>query len=809
MFKNYFLLTLRNLKKHSFFSMINIASLAIGMAAFILIIFYIQFECSYDRFHQKADSIYRVESRFLIGDETKMQYATVSNGYMPAMKAELPEIEDYARVWLWDLEKVVQFEDQKFKEPNVYFVDPSFLTIFSFAMIEGDPETALTEPNSVVITRSAARKYFGAADPLGQMIKISTPEGHDLCTVTGVLEDPPRNSHLQFNFLISWKTMLARKPYQENFWYQHSAYGFVLLKQDANPHDIEMKFPAISKEHKTRNDLKEYTWGVELIPLRNIHLKPLLSCEREIKGNRIGVYALLAAGIFVLLIAWINFVNLTTAKSIERAREVGIRKVIGANRRQLMKQFIFESVVINLLALILAVGIFELARPSFSNISGIPNPGYLLSPELFLLLSGIFLLGVLLSGLYPAMLLSSHRPINVLTGKFGSVSQNISLRKSLVIFQFTAMIILLSVVFIFYRQIRYMHSQNLGIETEQILVLKTPVDTDHSSENIEAFRSEALSHPSILNVSGSSSVPGKEVGMHLANRLYSEEPEHNKLYEMLRTDQHFIDTYELKLKYGRGFSEKYPTDNDALVINESAARYLGFADPKEALNQEIHLEVSRKAFTVIGIIEDYHHQSLKEDFTPVMLFIAGEYGWIQKQYYSLKFKPQQAGEVIAFVRDIWARTFPNSAFDYFILDDFYNAQYQADIRFEKVLTLFTGLAIFIALLGLFGLIVLASEQRIKEIGIRKILGATTANLTLLFAREYSISILLSGFIALPLSGLISHRILTDFAFRIDLNHYIWVFPSAAIIALMIALLTITIQVIRVSGINPAKSLRHE
>jgi putative ABC transport system permease protein len=812
MFLNYLKIVLRNLKKHKGYSLINVMGLTIGMTAFLFIMQYVMFELYYDDFHPKGENIYRVESQFFNGKELTDDWATSSYGYGPAMKQEFPEIVQYSRINLWNCERVVSYKDDiKFREKNVFLADSNFITMFAYPLVEGDAYKALTEPNSVVITESAALKYFGSEQPMGKILKFRNSDGEYVCQVTGVLKDIPANSHVQFDFLISWTSISTRWPGIDSFWYQHEAYTYVLLKPNADVASIEKKFFQLAEKYKTGAALKNLRWGIQLVPLTDIHLNAYKSYEREIKGNRTGVWALLVVAFVVLIIAWVNYFNLATARAVERAKEVGLRKVCGATRKQLMNQFLFESAIINTIALIFTLMITQISARGFIQLTTLSESSSfsLSNPLLWLLVFGLLISGVFFGGLYPAYLISMPAPAKILKGRYSHSSSGILLRKSLIVLQFTISIVLVSGTLLIYQQIRYMKTQELGANIDRTLVVKTPVAADWSEEKTKNFRNELLASPAVKNVTTSSSIPGKEVAMFMSNHRADDMNLENKLYEMLMTDYDFIDTYGLQILYGRNFSREFETDKDALILTEEAVELFGFKNDETVIGEKVVLEGSDKKYKIIGVVKNYHHQSLKLGFKPIILFMSPDHSWIVKNYFSVKVTGENLESTVKLVEKKWQEFFPSTSFDYFFLDEFFDAQYNADRQFGTVFLLFTGLAIFIACIGLFGLVSFTTKQKTKEIGIRKSVGASIKNIVFLLVKEFVKWVGAANVIALPIAWFVMENWLQDYAFRIDIKEHVWVFVLAGLLTFVITIATLSYLVIKAARANPVEALRYE
>lgn len=808
MLKNYLKVAFRNLLKHKFYSLVDVVGLAVCITAVILVVQYVRFEWSYDDFHENAANIYRVESQFFNGTELVNDMATSAYGYATAMKEAFPEVIDFARVLLRNNERVIMYKGEKFREKNVSMADSSFLTMFSFPIVKGDPRNALVEPNTMVITESAAKKIFRDEEPIGKVLSINSQNDSYECMVTSVLRDIPENSHFKFDYLISWTSASQRFPGIDQFWYQHSAYTYVLLPPGVDTQQLERKFPAVSEKYKTRQALKELIWGIKLVPLKDIHLNPQKSLEREAKGSESAIWVLLFIAGIILVITWINFVNMATARSMGRAKEIGIRKVAGAKRKQLITQFLLESVIINVIAVFLSFLFLEIFVSYFRGMVSYPySISFVSDAGFWLLLTFILAAGIFLSGLYPAFMLSSIKQAVVISGKFQHSSKGAYIRKGLVVWQFVATVFLIIGTLMVRQQIDFMRQTNLGANLDQVIILNAPVGSDYSREKIDVFREELLRQKEIKAVTASSSIPGKEVGMSLSNHRADRNNNEARLHEMLITDYDFIDTYELEFVMGRNFSREITTDVDALVINEEAVKFLKYNNAESAMNHDILLEGSSKHYKIIGVIKNYHHESLHKNMKPVMVCISPDYSWIRKYYYSVKVSTGNLDKTISDIRDAWYNAFQLSSFDYFFLDEYFDAQYKSDKQFNNVFGIFTFIAIFIACLGLLGLVSFNTKQKTKEIGIRKVVGASTTNVFVLLLKELIKWVVIANFIAWPIAYYFIDGWLQNYAFRTGINW--WIFIISGAVALMIALFTVSFQVIKAAAANPVEALRSE
>lgn len=797
MLRNIFLVTWRHLWRRKTYTLLNVLGLALGMAAFLLIGAYVRFERSYDRIH--ADNIYRVESRFFRGDVMTDDWPTSTNGYAHAIYDNLPGIESYARINWNNSERVVRSGVKTYREEHVCFADSNFFRFFSYPLTEGNPATVLRDPNTIVLSASAARKFFGAADPLGQFLDVSTGAGTLHCAVTGVFKDLPANSTMQFSGLISWSTMPA---WAKDFWYMHESYTFLKLRPGADIHAIESGFPALAERYKTGPALRDLRWGIHLVPLRDIHLNPAKAYEIEAKGNRMAVNLLGFIAYLVLVLACINYINLATTQALDRAREVGIRKVNGARASYLAGQFLLESLLLFGVALALAVVAVRLSSGGLSLLFGVG--GWLFDGPLVAQATLAITLGALLSGLYPALVLVRIRPAVVLKGRFTFSPRGARLRKGMVAFQFVASLLLIAGTIAIYRQIRFMNSQDKGVRIEQTLAVKAPADAANRDRKMQAIKEAWLAIPGVASVTASGAVPGREVGTFGADRRYGAPKSEERLFEMLRVDHDFIRTFGLQLIAGRSFDPARPADSTGVVLNETAVRQFGFSSPEAAVGQKVWLEsVDKHPDNVLGVVRDFHQQSLQKPFTALVLTMDPALGWVPVNYFSIRLTADRLDDVQA----VWNRFFPESSFDAFYLDDFYNRQYRQDAQFSRIVGVFSAQAIFIACLGLFGLTAYATRRRTREIGIRRVLGAGIPGILVLLTWDIVRLILFCSFVAIPLAIWLVARWLDTYAFRAPLSW--WQLALPVPILILLALATTGWLSLRAALANPVQSLKEE
>lgn len=818
MFKNYLKMAYRISKKNGVFSSINIFGLAIGIAAFLIIFNYVVFETSYDSFHENADNIYRIRND-RIYEDIHDKSAGCPPAVGPTLKKEFPEVLEFARLYgTAFMNNIVSSipdgegspgspEPVIFNQEKVFYADPSFLRIFSFSMVNGS-EIALDEADTAVISESSALKYFGDQDPMGKIIAVTNDYGSDqLYKITGVFKDIPENSHVKFEFLLSYITLINLNKEAAYYWGWNAFNTYILLASDADPQDILAKLPQMVEKYK--NYSQDYRREYVLQPLKQIHLHSHLRFEPEVNGDAKTVAFLIAVAIFILLIAWVNYINLSTARSMMRSKEVGVRKALGSQRFQLIKQFILESFLFNTLAVAIGVAIVAASLPFFSRLSGKPL-AFSLWNHVWLWLVLSVIAGAFLSGIYPAFVLSSYDPIEALARKIRRSGKGVNLRKMLVIFQFSLSIVLIASTLIVYSQLAFIRGQDLGFDMEQTLIVKAPRIPRDFKDLAYRFKNELLLYPSIKNIAISSTVPGKEYSNASSGiRPLNSHPEDGKRCFFINVDDDYFDFYGIELAAGRNFSKEFGTEKDAVILNEEALRIFGYENPESSLNQKILLGgLGGQIKETIGVIENYHHKSMKSNLQPIIFSYTDRGSYIEGgNYFSLKIDGKNARLVIALIESKWKEVFPGQPFENFFLDEFFDIQYRADQRFGKVFGLFAILAIFVSCLGLFGLASFVSEQRTKEIGIRKVLGASVSGIVYLLSREFTIWVLIANIIAWPIAYTAMKNWLENFAYRITIG--VWMFLLAGALALVVALMTVSYQAVKAAGADPVDSLRYE
>ena len=807
MIKNYFKIAWRNLLKNKAFSVINILGLSIGISVCFIIMLYVQDELSYDRFNKKADSMYRIAFKAVMNGG-KINESNVMPPVAAALKNDYPEVEDVTRLNEGGKPKII-YNNKTFKGDRLALVDSNFFNLFTLHFIKGDPKTALLEPYSIVLTKETADKYFGNEEPIGKLLKIDN-DG-ELAKVTGVIDRVPANSHFHFEMFIS----LSSSSYAKNTsWMNSGMFTYLVLKKGTDYKKLEAKFPGMVEKYMgpqiqqamgmslSQFRTKGNELGFVLQPLTKIHLGGFPSnYEMEPGGDMRYVYIFGAVAVFMLIIACINFINLSTAGASKRAKEVGIRKVMGSARIQLVKQFLLESLLVTCIALVLAVVFAILALPLFNTLSG-KNLRLSLTinqTTLFLLIG--FLVSML-AGLYPAFFLSSFKPIATLKGKLSAATKSFGLRSSLVVFQFFISVSLITGTIVVYQQMKYIREKKLGYDKEQVLIIG---NSWLLGKNEQILRDELLRDSRVANVTISGYKPAGWSDNN--NAMGYPEGNENQVTKTLEyhVDERYIPTLDIKMATGRNFSEQFPTDSLAMIMNESAVKAFGFKDGNDALGKRIIRQNSVRGtnipFTVVGVVKDFNFKSLHEAITPLLMVLSPSSGLI------IKTKTKDVAGLLTTIKARWKSFGPEEPIDYAFMDELYNKTYETEQKTGSILNIFALLTILVACLGLFGLATYTAEQRSKEIGIRKVLGASVSQVTNMLSREFIKLVLIACVIAFPLSWWAMHKWLQDFAYRINITW--WVFVLAGVAALFIALFTVSFQAIKAALANPVKSLRSE
>ncbi|OON67068.1 ABC transporter permease [Hymenobacter sp. CRA2] len=812
MLRHYITVTLRNLIKHKLISAINLFGLTVGLTCCLLILAYILHETSYDRSAPHADRTYRVTREFFNPDgASTLQLSSVAPPFGPLLQNDFPQIEQLSRMILLS-PVVVRHEDRILTEDSLFFAEPAFLELLGVRMLRGDARTALSEPRSVILEQSAARKYFGDQDPLNQELKI---QSRILCKVTGVYQALPENSHLHPAVLVSFSTLNDSTIYGERnlrtSWSNNAFHTYMRLAPGSDAAQLEAQFPAFLDRHLPQPErATDYVRPSKMSKLAlqrlpDIHLHSNRADELEPNGdvNRVYIFGIIA--LFVLLIACINYMNLSTARAVLRAKEVGVRKVVGAQRSEIILQFLGESVFITAVATLLAVACTVLALPWLSRLAGTALPPQLLwQPPVLLGLAVLPLVVGVVSGLYPALFMSSFQPQQILKG-FMKVSGGLAFRRMLVVVQFVVSIGLLVSTAVVGLQMRYLQQTPLGYDRAQIVTLDYPLSL---RPQYEAFRHALQQQASVQALSRSSRIPtgrlldASDAAASIGDSL---RPTSSSV-KYLGIDEGFLPTYGIKLVAGRNFDRKaFPTDTVGFILNVTAVRLIGWKSPAEAVGQAFRY--GGVMGRVLGVTEDYHFESLHQPIVPLVMCLSPVTNGSSYNYMSVKLSGADVAGSLQHLERTWKEFLPDEPFTYTFLDDSYAKLYQGEQRQSTLFAIFAGIAIFIACLGLFGLSSFAITQRVKEIGVRKVLGASTSAIVLLLSSDFMKLVGVAALLAFPLSWYVMHNWLADFAYRISMPW--WVFPLAGLAAGLIALATIVSQTVSVARANPVKSLRTE
>ncbi len=815
MLRSYLTVALRNVLKNKVFSTINIFGLGIGLAACLLIFQFVSFELSYDKFNEKFNRTYRVTNdRFQNGkliQHGTIMYPTIG----PTMAKDFPEIEEYTRLMPGG-DMNIKAEDRYFRGDNCHFVDEHFLSVFSFPLLSGERSGALKERYSLVLTEHIARKYFDLhdsnySDILGKVVYW----GRDTqpYKITGVCKDIPENSHIQFDVLVSYATLISADNHgADDSWTWSDMRHYLVLKPGADYKMLESKFPAFSERYFKGDKVSGSVEKFYLQPLARAHLYSNYEYDIAKTASGKAVLAMLIVAFFILFIAWINYINLTTSRALDRAKEVGLRKVMGAFKSQLVRQFIFESLLISLFAFLVAIILVQASQAPFNEIIG----GNL---SLWRILSGIdsttaiiliatMVTGVLLSGFYPAFVLSSYQPVTVLKGKFQRSSKGQFLRKALVVFQFTSSAALITGTAIVSRQLKYMNDVDLGINIQNTIIVRAPEMTAWDStfiQRVESYKHELTQIEGVVNAATSERLPGDRLGRAFDLRLQEQSSTSHYTMSWLSADHNFLDTYNVSLLAGRRF---LPTDHhfkfekiNNIILNVNAVKLLGIDNAENAIGKELVSEHNK--WTIVGVVGNFHQESLKSPMEPIIFFP----GYSTYSSTSIRIRGDDRLKAIAQVESTFKKFFPDNAFEYVFLEDSYKRQYDDDNRFGTIISVFTVLAIIISCLGLIGLSSYTAIQRTKEIGIRKVLGASLASIVTLLSIDFIKLVFLATLLSLPIAYFAIQDWLEGYAYRITVGWMLFVVPVISI--LLIAALTMSFQVVKTAMTNPAETLKCE
>jgi putative ABC transport system permease protein len=784
MIKNYLKVALRNIKRSKIYSFVNISGLAVGMACCFLIFLYVQHEFSYDRFHEKSDQIYRVTTEWQVEGQSRIHQTTAAP-VAPALMNDFPEVQNTVRIRRTGA--IIYHGGESFVERRVYLVDPSFFDIFNFPLLRGNPETAFQSPYSMVLTEKSAEKYFGREDPIGKILNIGKRFDFE---VTGIAKDVPPNSHLDFDFLVRFDFINDYTSFNYlGSWGAWNFHTYVLLQKDFSPFDFMKKTPAFIKKYR----------GTDSTNPQRLHLQPLTQINLETNGKLKYIYFFSAIAVIILILVCVNFMNLSVARSSARVREIGMRKVMGAKRPQLIKQFMGESIVMAFLALPLALLLAYTVLPAFNSLLMTRlQTNYFQSLPFILSIFGITLVASLISGSYPALYLSAFKPVQSLRGELKSRKGILRLRSLLVIFQFSVSIILIISTIAIYHQMKYIQNRDLGFNKD--FIVNVSIFEPGLRQKSDYVKSELLENPSISSATVSSFYPGSHPNQSVDWEGRKEDQE--LMMAWYSVDHDFIRTFEMKIVEGRDFSRELPSDiQSAYILNETAAKAFGWESGvgKQFMVERADLTMGR----VIGVMKDFHFASLHHNIRPLALVLDPEGG----DHFSLKITPKNMSETLSFIEKKFKEFAPNAPFHYSFMDDEIAELYMEEERLGKLISSFSVLAVLIACLGLLGLASFSISRRTKEIGIRKVLGASVSNIIILLTGEFSKLVLLANIIAWPIAFYAMKKWLQNFAYRMDIG--LWLFILAAFLALLIAVLTTGYHAIKAAKANPSDSLRYE
>ena len=800
---NYISQVIRSQRVKKSLTLINITGLSVCIAAALLIMLYVWSELSYDSFHD-TDRVYRVESRLYEGEMLTDNWATTAYGHAPAMNREIAGIEKYVRVTAQDREQVVNYFDRRFAEEHYCYTEPAFFEIFNFPIVKGEKTGQLVRPNTVVLTESAASRYFGEEDPIGKILTFSTSSSQQNFEVTGIIADMPVRSHLRYDFLLSYNTIPKER---QDIWYIHGVYTYVRLMPGKTPGEIEQAFRDISDKYKT-DALKHKTWAVELIPLKDIHLTPQKAYEKEVKGSRTAVLILFVMSAILLLIGWANALNLTVARFLERGREFGLRKAFGASRRQIIIQGLLESGFMNLLATLIAFGWLELLLPLVYRWAGQSfGTDILMQPAFWGIVAGVVIIGTLVVGLYPSWLMVTIRPSEIMRGKLLHGKRGNRIRKALIVVQFLASFVLIAGTFTVFQQVRYMQREAESDLNTRILVIKYPSFTEGLSLHMESFTKRLKQRADVSHVTVSGAVPGVEVANYFTNRPYGSDPSQVKLIQMFSVDYDYLSAYMPRMVCGRSFSEDYGGDLNRVVLNEEAVRLLGYESAEAALGQQLKMEVVSDPLEIIGAVENYHQQSLAVAYKPIIFFLKERVPFIATPYISVCLKGKGDAGVLTEIEQMYREYFPTSLFSYFFLNDFNEFLYKSDRNFGWIFASASLLAVFVACLGLWIVTLFSTLSRLKEVGIRKVLGANKTSLFFVLTKELLLLTVLASAIGIPVSAVLMNAWLETYAFHISLSW--WIYAATFVLLMLIAFLTVFQQVWRTIRQKPMRILKYE
>lgn len=795
MIKNNLKTTFRIIRKEKLYTGINILGLASGFAIALLILSYVYFEFSYEDYNPNANKLARITIDYLDGETLIDQDCESYHLLGQMMQEEFLEVKDFVRAYGMD-DAVLRMNEESFRASRVYAVDNNFFELFNYPLIKGNTQTALTNPLEMVLTESAAMKYFGKLDVLGKTAWVSVVGGE--MKVVGVVKDSPANTHLKFDLLFSYSTMQNTLDERRSPWDSNDTYTYVLLDQESQMSQFEQSLDLLSKRLVDNGTIKNERIIAQNI--RDIHLHSHKSFEAEPNGSATIVFFLLGVALLVIIIAVVNYINLATAKSFDRAKEVGIRQVIGSSKIQLRWRFYIESLTINLIAAGLALTVILLVKDTFKHIGGLPESFDPINyPIFWTVFVSLILCSTFLAGSFPAFILSSFKPISVLKGKFSHSFKGTIMRKALVVFQFAIAIFLLIQTLASSEQLKYMQKKDLGLNSEQVVVVSAPA-TEKEIRNLESFRNELLSSNSFKDVAFSNTVPGlptSSMGSTTGVKLVSGN-DHNFNFYFYFMNSHFIPTMEFKLLAGENF--KKTQEGKSVIVNEAAMKLWGIHDPKDAIDKKLHFWDSDK--TIIGVVENFHQTGVKSDHIPTIFMHSTGFG----SYISVRLTPGYTDQKLIELEEKYKSIF-QSPFEFFFLDQKFDSHFRSERQFQTIFAILSSFALIITCLGLFGLASYTIAKRKKEIGIRKVLGASVDQIIVLLSKDFVLLIIIAGIISLPITYYVVRQWLDAYAYRIDIAPWLFVLP--AVFVLVIAFLSVFFRTFQISNANPVSSLRDD
>lgn len=789
MISNYLKIATRNLIKHKGFSFINVFGLAVGMTVCLLMLMYVVSETSFENFHKKKDKIYRVSV------EWGMKFAGSLPAVAPALRESVPEVETAARLQ-YDYEPVIiNSQNERIREEELCFADQEIFDILTFEIVKGDRPNLLSEPNNIVLTEQTAEQYFGKEDPIGETINYND----NLLKVSGVIKNFPANSHLSFRFLVSYSTLESLGRVVERPWNQWGDdLTYFLLKENASVSSVHQKLDEILAQNAPAWIVKKLSFVIDNIS--DIHWNTELRGDVGEKGNIIYIYVFLSASIFILLIACFNFINLSISKYIERMKEIGVRKVIGAKRGQLVFQYLIESLLLAIVSIGVAFLLFQILHLEFYTfldteiIFSSTNILFLT----FIIIGMVILVG-LMAGSYPALYLSKFKPVDIVKNGFSKSRGRMTIRKALVVFQFSISIILILVTILIHQQIDYMKNTDLGFDKSDVLLVNFPIKMENGEHTYNLIRDEILKNPAVINISGAYTLPGINSQFTKSIQVVGTSDEEKQTMQCLPADYGYIKSLGLSILEGRDFSKEYSTDaNEAIILNQSAVKALNLNNP---IGTRVNIPAGEA--TVVGVVKDFHVKSLHNKITPMFIQLQPDsFIWM-----AIKIQPDNSENTVVSLKDTWAGILPNRDFNFRYLEDVYNRYYRTEEKTNQLLSIFTSLAIFVSCLGLLGLVYFMTTNRIKEIGIRKVLGASVTNITTMLSKQFAVWVFVANIIAWPAAYYLINLWLQNFAYKVDIGISAFLFAGG--FTLIIALITVGFQTIKAALANPIKSIRYE